>query len=147
MCRMPYTPAANAVSRIALALEPRCHSSTPRFCVYTSAQRGAALILMMADIIYTSPCMIEWRPSWCACSGRGTPTRNITDGGLGERHCPWGRKEAEIPDQTLMMPLSMLEYPTFGGGGTAGGEARREQAPKRDPQRSGQEVDHGSNKA
>lgn len=111
MCRIPYTPAANAASRVALALESRCHSSAPRFCVYTCAQRRAALILMMADIIYVSPCMIEWRPSWCVCScGGSIPARNIhrrgswrgcgqdATGSLEKKHHLWSRNEAEMPD-------------------------------------------------
>ena len=161
MCRMPHTPAADAAFHIALALELRCHSSAPRFYVYTYAQRGAALVLVMADIIYALPCMIEGRPLWCVCSGRGgTPAWNIHRRGswrgygqdatdfLEEKRRPWSRKEAEIPDQTLMMPLFVSGYPTFGGGRNGGGgEAQCEEAPKLDPQRRGQEADHESSKA
>ncbi|XP_014559563.1 hypothetical protein COCVIDRAFT_35342 [Bipolaris victoriae FI3] len=121
---MPYTPAADAASRIALALEPRCHSSAPRFCVYACAQRGAAMILAMASIIYALSCMIE---------GGGTSARNIhrlgswrgcgqdATGFLEEKHRPWSRKEAKIPDQTLIMLLSVFGYPTFGRGRDGGG--------------------------
>ncbi|EUC38994.1 hypothetical protein COCCADRAFT_32038 [Bipolaris zeicola 26-R-13] len=131
---MPYTPAADAASRIALALEPQCHSSAPRFCVYACAQRGAAMILVMASIIYALPCMIEGCPSWCVCSGRGgTSARNIhrlgswrgcgqdATGFLEEKHRPWSRKEARIPDQTLIVLLSVFGYPTFGRGRDGGG--------------------------